>query len=189
MYKIQNCTVTFKLLPGNDRFTDDQFLEIARNGWNTEYNPRRFHGIVMRVRHHQQRRTVASLVFRSGRVVMTGVARPDRAALEAELAARRLQIAIDHECQLGVHQLRVVNIVGSCTMTYKLRLTKLILPPEKFDNVRYDPTIFPALRCKIIGSPSATCLLYHSGKVIVTGVRTEEQLQLAFTTLLQYLQV
>lgn len=187
MHKIQNCTVVFRLIPTGS-FTMEQFLTIARNGWNIEYNPRRFHGIIMRMRHQQ--RTVACLVFKSGRVVMTGVQHPDRAEHEAQLATRRLQIALD-EGRMTVNHLRVVNIVGSCTMPHRLPIGRMSFPSEKFPKAIYDTTIFPALRLKlsIDDNQTATCLLYHSGKVIITGVPTEEKLNQAFTTLLPYLQI
>uniref|UniRef100_A0A183CLX5 PAZ domain-containing protein n=1 Tax=Globodera pallida TaxID=36090 RepID=A0A183CLX5_GLOPA len=86
---VQNSTATFSLhLLSTVRFTTDQFLALARNASCTEYNPSRFHAIVMRVRqrsvtsnnnNNDKRisdygRTATALIFRSGRVVLTGVA-------------------------------------------------------------------------------------------------------------------
>uniref|UniRef100_A0A183CAP1 Late endosomal/lysosomal adaptor and MAPK and MTOR activator 5 n=1 Tax=Globodera pallida TaxID=36090 RepID=A0A183CAP1_GLOPA len=85
-----------------------QFLAIAQNGINTEYNPRRFHAIIMRVRCRE--RTVSALVFRSGRVVLAGVPHPCLSKKMAERVRRRLQHT--QSTQLCVEQLRVVNIVG-----------------------------------------------------------------------------
>uniref|UniRef100_A0A914NPU6 Uncharacterized protein n=1 Tax=Meloidogyne incognita TaxID=6306 RepID=A0A914NPU6_MELIC len=45
---------------------------MARNGINTEYNPKRFHSIIMRIR-HKHNRTTAALIFQSSKVVLTGV--------------------------------------------------------------------------------------------------------------------
>jgi TATA-box binding protein (TBP) (component of TFIID and TFIIIB) len=49
MANIQNCTITFSL---GHRFQQREYLWLARNGWNLEYDPRRFHAIIMRLRHH-----------------------------------------------------------------------------------------------------------------------------------------
>lgn len=180
LHKIQNCTVAFKL--NYEGFTDAQYLAIARNGWNTEYRPQHFHAIVMRMRRTQ--RTVACLVFRTGRVVMTGVTHPTVAAKEARCAKHRIQHALGQ--RLGIHNLRVVNIVGSYSSPTHLPIHKLTTSTMRtnikvFKRVCYDPTIFPALRCKLVGG--ATCLIYHTGKVIVTGVATEIQLSDAFEKL------
>ncbi|KAL3095047.1 hypothetical protein niasHT_023023 [Heterodera trifolii] len=73
MYSISNCTVVFKI--NVEPLTRKQFLTIAQRGANTEYNPRRFHAIIMRIR-TTAGKTVAALVFQSARVVLTGVPHP-----------------------------------------------------------------------------------------------------------------
>ncbi|KAL3118559.1 hypothetical protein niasHT_005774 [Heterodera trifolii] len=73
MYSISNCTVVFKI--NVEPLTREQFLAIAQRGANAEYNPRRFHAIIMRIR-TTTGKTVAALVFQSARVVLTGVPTP-----------------------------------------------------------------------------------------------------------------
>ena len=70
---ISNCTVIFKI----NSLTKQQFLAIAQRGVNTEYNPRRFHAIIMRIR--TASKTVAALIFQSSRIVLTGVPHPAKA--------------------------------------------------------------------------------------------------------------
>uniref|UniRef100_A0A183CA94 PAZ domain-containing protein n=1 Tax=Globodera pallida TaxID=36090 RepID=A0A183CA94_GLOPA len=154
---------------------------VIKHGANTEYNPRRFHAIIMRVRCCGERRTVSALVFRSGRVVLAGVPHPDLAKKMAERVRRRLQHAqpCQQQQQLRVEQLRVVNIVGVHTCAERINVERL---QHAIAGSIYDPTIFPALRCKI--DCGATCLIYISGKVIVTGVRTIDHLNCAFRHLL-----
>lgn len=77
--KIENCTVVFKLFPSKSskKISETQYKAIAENGWNTEYCPRRFHAIIMRF--HPvvgNNKIIAALLFRSGKVVMTGVPKP-----------------------------------------------------------------------------------------------------------------
>uniref|UniRef100_A0A183BUV8 Thymidine kinase n=1 Tax=Globodera pallida TaxID=36090 RepID=A0A183BUV8_GLOPA len=97
----------------------------------------------MRVRCRE--RTVSALVFRK----------------IAERVRRRLQHT--QSTQLCVEQLRVVNIVGVHTCAKRISVERL---QHAIPGGIYDQTIFPALRCKIEGG--ATCLIYISGKVIVT---------------------
>ncbi|KAL3117503.1 hypothetical protein niasHT_005574 [Heterodera trifolii] len=108
MYSISNCTVVFKI--NVEPLTREQFLTIAQRGANTEYNPRRFHAIIMRIR-TTAGKTVAALVFQSARVVLTGVPHPSSASKMAARVLRRIQHT--QSITLDIHQLRVVNIVGS----------------------------------------------------------------------------
>lgn len=85
--KIENCSLVFRLFPSKSKkkIPHSQYLAIARNGWNIEYSPRRFHSLIMRfpVRtgdgdddEHQKCNVVAALIFKSGKVVLTGVPHP-----------------------------------------------------------------------------------------------------------------
>jgi TATA-box binding protein (TBP) (component of TFIID and TFIIIB) len=220
--EIQNCTASFRLFADPSvRFTDAQFHLMARWGWNTEWNPRRFHAIIMRIRHQQQQqhdnngpprggggRTTAALIFASGKVVLTGVPHPRLADRMANEVAHRLRCSRNwarrHSPQHGsniparpgVHQLRVTNLVGVHRHPQRLAIERMYehlrrrwqqQQQQQQQNTgqhrrpRYDPTIFPALRFKLVdGSTTATCLCYISGRVIVTGVRTEEALDRIF---------
>ncbi|KAL3117642.1 hypothetical protein niasHT_006202 [Heterodera trifolii] len=159
-------------------FTKEQFLKIAHNGFNSEYDPKRFHAIIIRLR-LPKKRTLACLLFRSARAVLTGVPCPDRAVREAQKIRRRVQHALDS--QLGIHELRVTNVVGSCTLSHRLSMLHFLpaLDPHRFRNIKYDPTIFPAMRCKIVIDDDhtlVTCLAYHSGKIILTGSKKQDNL-------------
>uniref|UniRef100_A0A914I9F1 Thymidine kinase, cytosolic n=1 Tax=Globodera rostochiensis TaxID=31243 RepID=A0A914I9F1_GLORO len=97
----------------------------------------------------------------------------------AERVRRRLQHT-QFTQQLRVELLRIVNIVGVHTCAERISVERL---QRAIPGAIYDPTIFPALRCKIDGG--ATCLIYISGKVIVTGVRSIDHLNSSF----KYLQL
>ncbi|KAL3087854.1 hypothetical protein niasHS_009592 [Heterodera schachtii] len=149
------------------------YLGITR-GANTEYNPRRFHAIIMRLR-TTAGKTVAALVFKSARVVLTGVPHPSCASKMAARVLRRIQHT--QSITLGIHQLRVVNIVGVQTFPQRISVERL----QNTLGGIYDPTIFPALRCKLLNG--VTCLVYISGKIIVTGAQSLDILHQSFTNL------
>ncbi|KAL3099279.1 hypothetical protein niasHT_028226 [Heterodera trifolii] len=172
MYSISNCIVVFKI--NVEPLTREQFLAIAQRGANAEYNPRRFHAIIMRIR-TTTGKTVAALVFQSARVVLTGVPHPNSATKMAARVLRRIQHT--QSITLGIHQLRVVNIVGVHTFPKRISVERL---QNNLGGI-YDPTIFPALRCKL--SSGVTCLIYISGKVIVTGAKTLDVIQHSFNDL------
>ncbi|KAL3107638.1 hypothetical protein niasHT_012720 [Heterodera trifolii] len=173
MYSISNCTVVFKI--NVQPLTREQFLAIAQRGVNTEYNPRRFHAIIIRIR-TTTGKTVAALVFQSARVVLTGVPHPSIASKMAARVLRRIQHT-QSGTTLDIHQLRVVNIVGVQTFPQRISVERL----QNTLGGIYDPTIFPALRCKLLNG--VTCLIYISGKVIVTGAKSLDILHQSFTNL------
>lgn len=81
MTYIRNSTVTFSFFQ-NGAFSHDDFRALATHGICTEYAPWRFPAIVLRVRrrahgpnnnNNNVARHATALLFRSGRVVMTGV--------------------------------------------------------------------------------------------------------------------
>ncbi|KAL3109922.1 hypothetical protein niasHT_016538 [Heterodera trifolii] len=172
MYSISNCTVVFKI--NVQPLTREQFLTIAQSGANTEYNPRRFHAIIICIR-TTTGKTVAALVFQSARVVLTGVSHPSSANKMAARVLRRIQHT--QSITLDIHQLRVVNIVGVQTFPQRISVERL----QNTLGGIYDPTIFPALRCKLLNG--VTCLVYISGKVIVTGAKSLDILHQSFTIL------
>ncbi|KAL3072277.1 hypothetical protein niasHT_032057 [Heterodera trifolii] len=212
MFSVVNCTVAFKIINDDDNFqqqqqqqtslTDQQFLAIAQHGANTEYCPSRFHAIIMRIR-TRAGRTVAALVFRSARVVLTGVPHPDKAQTFAQRVLRRLQHTQQHittttehqhhhhhhHLPFVIYQLRVVNIVGVHTFGQRVSVERLEAHIRAAagggggSSCIYEPSMFPALRWRLprnSGGATATCLLYISGKVVVTGVATMCALRAAF---------
>ena len=87
--------------------------------WNVEYAPGRFHAIVLRVR-SQCAGHVTCLLFRSGRVVMTGLRTPHLHAVYMAKRVCRLMLrqagaglTPQRRAQLRVRNVRVRNIVGS----------------------------------------------------------------------------
>ncbi|KAL3113648.1 hypothetical protein niasHT_010677 [Heterodera trifolii] len=165
-YFVQNSTSTFSLFKWcgaqatssprqqqqQQRFTRDQFLALARNAACTEYAPRRFHAIVMRLRTGSTTAatttttttpttttgTTTALIFQSGRVVLTGiggggggVAVQQIHALcrhEAHRVCRRVVDALTRGgfpalCRsLRVNGLQLRNLVSTLHMPYRLNI-------------------------------------------------------------------
>lgn len=79
--KIQNCVATVNL------GCDLNLQKINFRTRNSEYNPSRFHGVIMRIRSPR----CTALIFRSGKVVCTGARNEADANLGARKFARILQ--------------------------------------------------------------------------------------------------
>nr|CAD2195571.1 unnamed protein product [Meloidogyne enterolobii] len=198
---IENCTCVFRLLPGIQRFSSENFLKMARNGINTEYNPKRFHSIIMRIR-HKHNRTTAALIFQSSKVVLTGVPNVKLARRMALIVLKRIEFSIKETnilkfSKLGIISLKVTNIVSSYRSMNRVAI-ELIYQKfrkrhkydklfEKITKVSYDPTIFPALRFKMKDDKfkrEASCLIYISGRVILTGINSTKQKNYLFDNII-----
>ncbi|KAL3091246.1 hypothetical protein niasHT_026505 [Heterodera trifolii] len=158
---IVNSTATFAVWPlnGNNRsppqpqqqrFSLAQFLALARNGVCTEYAPHRFHAIVMRMRsgHRQQSSaatatatttttTTTALIFRSGRVVLTGIGGvpPNQihaqCAKQAKRVCRRVGAALKWggfpalALSLSVNAVELRNLVTTLHLPYRLNIEQM----------------------------------------------------------------
>uniref|UniRef100_A0A914HQB4 Uncharacterized protein n=1 Tax=Globodera rostochiensis TaxID=31243 RepID=A0A914HQB4_GLORO len=148
MVYVQNSTATFTLFPNDcGQFSRDQFLAIARHGCCTEYAPWRFHTIVLRVRLAAQLTpaggwgvatgTATALLFRSGRVVLTGVRGQHHQGLRQALCSaarrvcRRVRAALraGRFCQnaplLGVYRLTIRNLVSTLRVSHRVAVERL----------------------------------------------------------------
>ncbi|CAK5077924.1 unnamed protein product [Meloidogyne enterolobii] len=185
--QVENCTAVFKLLPKKLRFSREDFTQLARFGINTEYNPKRFHSIIMRIR-LKENRTTAALIFESSKVVLTGVPNPELARKLAWKVTKRIfasnMAAGNETSSIRPRNLRVTNIVGVYCHLQRLAIEQLYTQlgnNKNFRQVFYDPTIFPALRFKL---EEASCLCYISGRVILTGIKSQEQMKGIFENIL-----
>nr|CAD2205400.1 unnamed protein product [Meloidogyne enterolobii] len=184
--QIYNCTVVFRIFKDNVKFSQENYLKLARFGINTEYNPKRFHSIIMRLR-HKGNKTTAALIFQSGKVVLTGVPSPELAnetAWRVVKSIRASNSAAGNFQKIGIYNLLVTNIVGAYKHEQKLAIEQLYKQLRK-QNIKsnYDPTIFPALRFKINVEErdgEVSCLCYISGRVILTGIKSIHEMKHVF---------
>lgn len=134
---------------------------------NSEYNPSRFSGIVMRIREPH----TTALLFRSGKMVITGA----RNEADSRLAARKYARIIQ---KLGFPvkflEFKVQNIVGTCDLRFPIRVENLNQMHGQFSS--YEPELFPGLIYRMV-KPRVVLLIFVNGKVVMTGARTREELQ------------
>jgi len=168
-YKIQNIVATASLgkpIP---------LTKLARTQPNTEYNPKTFPGLVLRVKEPKS----AVLVFSSGNLVCTGTKSTIQVKQVIDAVIKQLKkinVSITIKPKITVQ-----NIVASGTIDLKLNLNFLALEME---NTEYEPEQFPGLVYKLV-EPNATFLLFSNGKLVCTGTKNRHQLEESMSQLLK----
>jgi len=141
--------------------------QIALRCRNTEFNPRRFAAVIMRLREPR----ATALVFASGKLVITGT----KSSHNSSLATKKIAYILE---RVGFQpssyiNFKVQNIVGTVDVGYPIRLEGVAFAHPTFSS--YEPELFPGLIYRLV-QPRVVLLVFVSGKVVITGAKTEEQL-------------
>ena len=81
-------------------------------------------------------------------------------------------------------ELKVQNMVGSGSVGFDLNLNKLAM---QLDNTEFEPEQFPGLVYKIKDPFHSTFLLFSNGKIVCTGAKNEEEMNICFEQLIKNL--
>jgi transcription initiation factor TFIID TATA-box-binding protein len=143
--------------------------EVSKKVKNCELNTKRFPGAVYRIENPK----IASLIFSSGKVVLTGIR--DKQAL-----TEGLKIIISSLKEAGVDTLKepkvaITNIVCSYDIGKYINLNKVVITLN-LENIEYEPEQFPGLVYRI-KDPKIVALLFSSGKIILTGGKNMEDIK------------
>jgi len=139
-------------------------LDILKVFRNTEYNPKRFPGLVFRLK----RPKTATLIFSTGKMVCTGAKSEKMAKRAVHKVVRELKkngIVI-----LGKPKIVIQNMVASANLHGNIDLE---VAADVLDNVMYEPEQFPGLIYRM-QDPKTVLLLFASGKLVCTGAKSAE---------------
>ena len=134
---------------------------IAKEIEGAEYNKKKFPGVVLRMKDPK----IATLVFGSGKVVLTGAKSVERLSKGLEILGellRNLNIDIYKELTYTIQ-----NIVTSADLGTPINLNKIAVG-FNLEKIEYEPEQFPGLVYRI-EEPKVVVLLFGSGKLIITG--------------------
>lgn len=166
--KLQNVVSTIDLKCKLD------LKRITLQARNAEYNPSRFSAVIMRIRDPK----TTALIFATGKMVITGA----KSEKDSHLAARKYARIIQ---KLGFpeatfNDFKIQNIVASCDVEFPIRLEGLALEHETY--CCFEPEMFPGLIYRMV-DPKIVLLLFVSGKVVLTGAKSRQQIYDAFETM------
>jgi len=148
---------------------DLQSISKALKG--AQYDTEQFPGLVYRIESPK----TAILLFRSGKVVCTG-------AKNIEEVRNAIDQLVKKIVASGVPVTRkpeiiVQNIVASADLGCIINLNAIALSLS-LEKVEYEPEQFPGLVYRL-DTPKVVVLLFGSGKMVCTGARKTEDVELA----------
>lgn len=144
---------------------------------DVEYNPDQFPGLVYRM----QQPKVTALIFKSGKMVVTGA----KSVMELIQAVKKiLRTLIEKGIPIqGRPQIQIQNIVASANLHVFVDLERAA---EVLENNMYEPEQFPGLIYRM-RKPRVVLLIFSSGKMVITGAKREEEVKDAVFTIYKIL--
>jgi len=161
--RIQNIVATVTLDQDIDIYTLEKTLP------DTEYEPEQFPGLVYKLENPK----TTLLIFRTGKVVIAGAKNIDD-VIDATKKLVKLLKQTDIELPQKPN-IQIQNIVATSNLHANVYLEKAA---SLLENTMYEPEQFPGLIYKL-NEPNAVLLIFSSGKVVIAGVRREEDIIVA----------
>jgi len=148
-------------------------IAIMKAFQNVEYRPKKFPGLVFRLK----RPKTATLIFSTGKMVCTGA----KSEKLARSAIRKVvkELKNNDIIILGKPEIMIQNIVASANLHGKIDLE---MAADIMDNVMYEPEQFPGLIYRM-GEPKVVILIFASGKLVCTGGKSAEMVDVAVAKL------
>ena len=151
--------------------------EIALKAKNAEYNPSRFAAVIMRIKEPK----TTALIFSSGKIVCTG-ARTEEESKQASRTYAKIILKLGFPVRFS--EFTVQNIVASCDVKFPIRLEGLASAHLKFCS--YEPEMFPGLIFHMY-DPKIVLLIFVSGKIVLTGAKTRDDIYKGYQKILPIL--
>ncbi|CAD7967518.1 unnamed protein product [Amoebophrya sp. A25] len=158
---IHNCVASFHLKCKID------LQEATFKARNIEYNPKKAPSLIVRQRDPR----ATALVYETGRVMITGAANPEDAKLAGKKTAKLFQAIGYKEAKFVNYQLE--NLVAIADLGFPIRLEGVAF--DYRDQACYEPELFAGLVWKQ-WDPQISCLIFVSGKMVMTGGKSTDDM-------------
>lgn len=137
---------------------------------NTEYVPEVYFALIYRL----EKPKVSILVNKSGKIIFTG-------AKSVEDIEKARDILFDDLFRMGYNPkkniLNYQNLVILINTQRKINLNNLIFKHKNNMNFKYNHKTFPGVHYKSV-NPKFTGVIFGSGKIILTGIKDVENIQI-----------
>jgi transcription initiation factor TFIID TATA-box-binding protein len=134
-----------------------------------EYEPEQFPGLVYRI----AKPKAAALIFGSGKIVCTGARSLEDVHTVFKKVVSMIK-SVGTKVPRG-YKVQVENIVASAKLDAGLNLNTIAF---NLENSEYEPEQFPGLVYRMT-DPKVAFLLFGSGKIVCTGARNIEDVNIA----------
>lgn len=123
---------------------------------------------------------IAILLFRTGKVVCTG----GKTEAHAIYMVKNLAHALKNMgySNIKVKKFHIKNLVATSQVPYNIDREKIAARYPSF--CVYEPDIFPGVIMRYPGLEPRTALVFSSGKINITGAKSEEEANTALSTIL-----
>ena len=146
---------------------------VVKGNPGVEYRPEQFPGLVFRLK----RPKTAILIFNSGKMVCTGA----KSAKESKRAVMKVvkELKKSGIIIVGKPEFKIVNMVASASVGGLVDLEKCAYSLRR---TMYEPEQFPGLIYRM-DVPKVVILIFATGKLVITGAKTEQDVHEAFEIL------
>lgn len=167
--------------------------QIALQAENTQYNPAKFTGLIMRIKEPK----TTALVFPNGKLVCLGAKTEEDSKKACKQFAKIIKNLNYPEVKLK--NFTIQNIVGSCNVNFKIPLMRLYIHMQKYKcRVTYEPECFPGLIYHYLDEEdkngenrgqnlNIVFLIFASGKMVIAGAKKRNQIYDSFEKVFQLL--
>ena len=159
---------------------DINLKEISEKIDGCELNTKRFPGAVCRI----DKPKMASLIFSSGKVVLTGI--QDESKLNDGFDILLKSLKKSGVKLLDTPQIKITNIVCSYDIGKYINLNKIVATLS-LEAIEYEPEQFPGLVYRV-DNPKIVALIFSSGKIILTGGKNIEDVRNGLSVLEKHLE-
>ncbi|CAD7953477.1 unnamed protein product [Amoebophrya sp. A25] len=159
--RVHNCVASFEMR------TKINLQDACFKARNIEYNGKKSHSLIVRL----QEPRAAGLVYEHGRVMITGAKSPDEAKLAGKKIAKLFQAIGYKDARFVNYQL--VNLVAIADLGFPVRLERVAFDYQ--GQASYEPELFSGLVWKQ-WDPQVSVLIFVSGKIVMTGTKSPDDL-------------
>jgi transcription initiation factor TFIID TATA-box-binding protein len=144
---------------------------ISKNLVGSEYSPQKFPGLIYRLKDPK----IAILVFTSGKLIVTGAKTFENVYEAVDKFRRNLKkigVNVQKDPKIEIH-----NIVATSDLHGEVNLSQVAITLG-MECVEYEPEQFPGLVYRV-RDPKAVALIFKTGKVVCTGTKNVEEIEIA----------